>query len=156
MNEAGPRRRHKKSERRVIGHPGTDFETLSAGANFGVQLIGTEGIIDLRVDREPLVQVMQGSPFLPKADPRTWVPISSGGVGKPDLDPKTGSLVAGHILAGRDLIAAINEKRPTLCNAEDGRTIVEMICAVFQSHVENGARVTLPLKNRENPLATWR
>ena len=33
----------------------------------------------------------------------------------------------------------------------EGRTTIEMIAAVFESHRQN-ARVELPLKNRKNPL----
>ncbi len=57
-----------------------------------------------------------------------------------------------HILAGRDLIAAIREDRPPLCDGRQGATTVEMICAAFESHRLGGARVTLPLKTRVNPL----
>ncbi len=41
-------------------------------AGFGVQLIGTKGIVDLRSDREPFAQLLAGSPFLPADAPRQW------------------------------------------------------------------------------------
>jgi hypothetical protein len=63
--------------------------------------------------------------------------------------------VANHILAARDLLAAIQENRAPLCSAEDGRVTVEMISAVFASHRREGARVAIPLKEREHPLAGW-
>jgi hypothetical protein len=58
-----------------------------------------------------------------------------------------------HLTAGRDLIAAIREKRQPLCSAHDARMTVEMIAAVFESHRQNGQRVVLPLTSRDNPLA---
>jgi hypothetical protein len=64
--------------------------------------------------------------------------------------------VASHFVAGRDLIRAIRENRQPLCSAADGRQTVEMITAVFASHIKGGARVAFPLKERENPLAAWR
>jgi hypothetical protein len=58
-----------------------------------------------------------------------------------------------HVTPGRDLIAAIREDRAPLCSAEDGRVIVEMISAVFESHRLGGTRVTFPLKTRQAPLS---
>ena len=121
-------------------------------AGFGLQIIGTGGIIDMRCDAEPFAHLLAGSPFPPSKEPRAWVPISTAGPGKPEPDPNLRKLVISHVAAGRDLIAAIREDRQPLCSAEDGRTIVEMISAVFESHRLDGQRVTLPLKTRENPL----
>ena len=122
-------------------------------AGFGVQLIGTKGIVDIRSDREPFAQLLAGSPFLPAGGPRVWVPISSAGVGKPEPLAEMQDAGNRHLFAGRDLIAAMRGNRPPLCSAEDGRVVIEMISAVFESHRLNGQRVTLPLKTRQNPLA---
>lgn len=125
------------------------------GANFGLQLIGSEGIIDLRVDREPLAHLIAGSPFQPTDKPRPWVPISSAGPGLPEPIANLGNLVSSHLLAARDLLSAIREGREPLCNAAEGALTVEMIAAVFESHRMGGARVTLPLQTRGNPLALF-
>lgn len=121
-------------------------------AGFGVQLIGTEGIIDLRTDAEPAAQLLKGSPFRPTAEPRAWVPITSAGVGKPEPLTDIKALVAGHLLPARDLIASIREDRQPLCSAGDARMTIEMISAVFESHRLGGKRVTMPLETRVNPL----
>ena len=121
-------------------------------AGFGLQLIGTEGTIDFRPDQEPLAHLLAGSPFKPSAEPRAWVPITSAGVGKPEPIEDLANQVKNHILSGRDFLAAMREHRLPLCSAEDGRLVVEMICAVFESHRLGGQRVTWPLKNRTNPL----
>ena len=137
------------------GLPGF-FDSIQGGgtssAGFGLQLIGTEGIIDVRTDKEPAAQWLAGSPFRPTPEPRAWVPITSGGPGKPEPLADIRTLVAAHVLPGRDLLAAIRDDRPALCSAEDGRITLEMIMAVFESHRLGGARVTLPLQNRLNPL----
>jgi predicted dehydrogenase len=122
-------------------------------AGFGMQLIGTKGIVDLRSDREPFAQLLRGSPFLPAAEPRAWVPISSAGAGQPEPLAELKDGGNRHLFAGRDLIAAMRDKRAPLCSAGDGRVVVEMICAVFESHRLDGQRVTFPLKTRQNPLA---
>ena len=122
-------------------------------AGFGLQIVGTNGIIDLRIDKEPVAHILAGSPFQPVATPRAWTPISSAGIGKPEPIANLGKLAGGHILAGQDLIAAIRENRAPLCDAAQGRVIVEMIAAVFESHRLGGERVTFPLKMRGNPLA---
>jgi predicted dehydrogenase len=122
-------------------------------AGFGLQLVGTKGIIDLRVDQDPVAHFLAGNPFRPVKDTRAWQPISTAGLGQPE--PKTDEVkgVMAHLVGGRDLLAAIRENRPPLCSARDGRTTVEMIAAVFESHRQNGQRVTLPLADRGNPLA---
>jgi predicted dehydrogenase len=121
-------------------------------AGFGLQLIGTGGIIDLRCDAEPVAHILTGNPFQPGKEPRAWVPISSAGIGKPEPIENLGKLVSSHAVGGRDLIASIREDRAPLCSASDGRSIVEMISAVFESHRLGGTRVTFPLKTRQSPL----
>jgi predicted dehydrogenase len=119
---------------------------------FGIQLIGTEGVIDLRTDVEPAAQIFKGSPFRPTAEQLAWIPITTGGIGKPEPVATMKGDVAGHLIPGRDLIASIKEDRQPLCSAEDGRVIIEMISAVLESHRKQGQRVTLPLETRVNPL----
>jgi len=122
-------------------------------AGFGLQMIGSRGVIDLRGDAEPLAHILSGSPFLPKPRPGAWVPVTSAGIGKPEPISDIRAQIAGHIAPATDLIAAIQENRPPLCSAEDGRVVVEMIMAVFESHRLGGRRISLPLTCRENPLA---
>ena len=122
-------------------------------AGFGLQVIGTLGIIDLRIDTEPLGQILTGSPFKPTSEPRAWVPISTAGIGKPEPIANLGKEVMGHLTGARDLLAAMRDNRQPLCSAEEGRTTIEMICAVFESHRLGGQRAAWPLQTRENPLA---
>ncbi|CAN5687237.1 Gfo/Idh/MocA family oxidoreductase [soil metagenome] len=124
-----------------------------AASGFGLQIIGTKGIIDFRIDTEPLAQVLLGSPFRPVAEPHTWVPITTAGVGKPEPIEGLGAQVGGHLTAAYDLLASMRENRQPLCGAQEARTTVEMICAVFESHLQNGQRVSWPLTHRDNPLS---
>ena len=121
-------------------------------AGFGLQLIGTEGIIDLRGDAEPLAYLLPGSPFRPVAASKAWIPITTAGIGNPEPIKDIRNLVGGHHGPVLDLIAAINERREPLCSDKDGRTVLEMTMAIFESHRNGGARIGLPLKDRSNPL----
>lgn len=125
----------------------------SQQAGFGLQIIGADGIIDLRIDREPPAQILSGSPFDPKRGSRVWTPISTAGIGKPEPLAGIGGQVMGHTVGARDLMAAMREDRQPLCSASDGRATVEMICAVFESQRLNCQRVSFPLRTRVNPLS---
>ncbi len=124
-------------------------------AGFGIQLIGNKGLVDFRIDVDPIAHFVPGNPFQPTKEARPWTPITSAGVGEPEPLTKIGKDVAGHITAARDLISAISEKRDPLCNDKTCRTVVEMIHGVFASHVNNSANVALPLTQREHGLSPW-
>jgi len=127
-------------------------------ASFGMQIIGNQGVIDFRLDvdqhsdGEPVARLIHGCPFLPPTAPRSWTPITSAGLDKPEPIEGISKLVRGHHAAIHDLIAAIEEDREPLCNAKEGRSTVEMIFAVFESHRQHGARIAFPLKEKRHPL----
>ncbi|MDQ3622506.1 MAG: Gfo/Idh/MocA family oxidoreductase [Verrucomicrobiota bacterium] len=125
----------------------------NSAAGFGLQLIGARGIIDMRIDKHPIAHLLPGSPFEPAKDPRSWISITSAGVGQPEPIAGLATQLSSHLLQARDLIAAIRENRQPACNVYDGRVTVEMITSVFESHRLNGQRVTFPLQTRQNPLA---
>jgi len=106
-------------------------------ASFGLQIFGNEGVIDFRMDQEPFAWIQTGK------DAR-----------RPVLEDKDiAKKVSSHALSGLDLVAAIAENRAPLCDAMQGRQIIEMISSVFESHRLNGQRVTFPLQTRVNPLS---
>ena len=122
-------------------------------AGFGLQIVGTKGIIDFRIDKEPIAHILAGSPFTPAvAEARQWQPITTAGIGKPEPIASLGKSLSSHAAAGLDLVDAIRESREPACDAEQGREIIEMICSVFESHRLGGGRVPFPLQTRVNPL----
>ncbi len=125
-------------------------------AGFGLQLIGTKGVIDLRADREPLAHIRLGSPFLPSSEASPWLPVTSGGIFQPEPVENIKSWVGGHFAAIDDLFHAIEEERDPLCSARDGRAVLEMTMGVFESHRQGGARVDLPLQRRTHPFIDWK
>ena len=124
----------------------------SGNAGFGLQLIGSEGLINLRADTEPFAHLVSGSPFQPGKEAHAWKPISTGGPSVPEPMENLRDLVMTHARGGQDLIDAIEGNRRPLCSAEDGRILVETISGIFESHRQGGRRVELPLKERDNPL----
>lgn len=125
--------------------------TRSAG--FGLQIIGSEGFVDINCDKLPLAYLVRGNPFQPTAEPRAWVPITSAGPGKSEPIEDIADLVSHHVSPARDLITAIREDRQPLCSVDEGATTVEMICATFASHRESSKAVAIPLAHRGNELA---
>lgn len=121
-------------------------------AGFGLQLVGTKGIFDLRIDREPLAHIRRGNPHDPNLPSEPWLAVSSAGIDQREPIDELALRIAGHQEPGEDLIASIDEGRSPRCDAEAGRTTIEMISAVFESHRLGGIRVEIPLSRREHPF----
>ena len=115
----------------------------SKGTPFGARLIGTKGVISLQIDEEPLA-------ILERDGAKT--PITTAGIGKPEPMKDIRLINGEHHGAIRDLLAAIAEKRETLCGPEAGRETVELTLAVFASFAKDGTKVSLPLADRQHPL----
>ncbi len=122
-------------------------------SGFGVQLICSGAVVDLRMDMEPMIHVRKGNPFNPTTEPAPWVPFTSGGLGVVEPMKDIKQLVAGHGLPARDLVESIRDGREPLCGLGEATTIIEMIASVFESHRQGGRRVSFPLENRVNPLS---
>jgi hypothetical protein len=56
----------------------------------------------------------------------------------------------------RRLVEAIETDTQPPSSGEEGRWAFEMIMAIYQSHIEQGRRVELPLTDRRHPLERWR
>ena len=123
------------------------------GHGFGLHLIGNKGIIAIRADRQPFAYWVPGNPLGPTRESRPWIPFTTAGPGKPEGNLPTVQAVHNHVIPAKDLVRAIHEDRQPLCNLAEGGMTVEMICAVFESHRQNGAAVPIPLKERGNALA---
>lgn len=118
-------------------------------SRFAIQIYGSKGIIEYPSGYLPAVHILPDPGWSPGRSGAKWLPVTSAGVDKPETLP-TGNAV-GNVIAVRDLIAAIENNRQPLCNMYEGRTTVEMISAVFESHRRQSA-VAVPLENRKNPL----
>lgn len=124
-----------------------------AGGNpgrFAIQVFGTKGVIEMESGYLTKAWLLRDSSWSPGRSGKTWEPITSAGVGKAE-PRRDGSYEGGHLAAIADLMECIEQGRQPKCSAEDGRAIVEMIAAVFESQ-RLGTAVELPLKTRVNSL----
>ena len=133
------------------------FRSIKNGAGrpnrFGLTIFGTAGVIKMTFGYLPTAALLPDGSWAPGRTGKNWIPISSNGLDQKET-LKDGGLHAGNILAVRDLIDAVEEDRDPEASIHDARTATEMIVGLFESHRQGGARVTFPLSNRDNPLAT--
>ncbi len=122
----------------------------TAGNRFGLQIYGSKGIVELLTGYLPSAHFLADPSWSPGRSKAKWVPISSAGLDKPE--PLTDEGLAGNIAAVEDLIAAIEMDREPECSAYEGRVTVEMITAVFTSHLA-GKPVRFPLPTRNGPFS---
>jgi len=117
---------------------------------FGLQIYGTEGILDITTGYLPSVKYLPDPSWSPGQSGVKWESVSSAGLGKPEPLTETKDHGANR-QAVLELLAAIRENRQPNGSIYDGRAAVEMVVAVFESQ-RLGTPVDLPLKNRQNPL----
>lgn len=138
--------------RGVVGYFDSIANDGTRNAGFGLQLVGSEGIVNIQCDKHPLAWLCPGNPFQPTKEARPWIPISTAGAGEPEPRDDLSEMVSHHGAPAHDLIMSIREDRQPLCNLEEGRLTVEMVCGVFESHRIGSQAVEFPLKERENSL----
>jgi len=121
---------------------------------FALRIYGSHGIIEIQENVLPEIWILEDRSWNSGRGGGNWKRVSSAGIDRPEplTDPK---YRRRHHVPIEDLLASIEGHREPLCGMYEGRRIVEMIAAVFESHRQGGP-VTLPLQNRENPLATLR
>lgn len=138
--------------RGVVGYFDSIANDGTKSAGFGLQLVGSEGIVNIQCDKHPLAWLCPGNPFEPTTKPRPWIPISTAGIGLPEPRGDLSELVSHHGAPARDLVLSIREDRQPVCNLAEGALTVEMVCAVFESHRLGSQAVEFPLKERQNSL----
>ena len=131
------------NSQRAVGPGGT--------GRFGLRILGSEGQIDVLTGHLPAAHILQDPLWNPGRSGKTWQKISSAGISQPE-PLQDGGLAGGNVLAVKDLLESIEEDRLPEANVYEARTTVEMIAAVFASHLAKEP-VQIPLKNRENPLS---
>ncbi|GIX03377.1 MAG: 3-chlorobenzoate-3,4-dioxygenase dehydrogenase [Planctomycetaceae bacterium] len=129
----------------------------NAGQNsprFTLQLLGTRGVIEVVPGYLEPAWWLDDPSWGTSRSRQRWIAITSAGPDQPE--PLSGrGLHAGNLAAVDDLLQALEQRRLPLCSHLDGRAVVEMILAVFASHIRGGIAVELPLTQREHPLHHW-
>jgi len=131
------------------------FDSIRGGGGnprrFGLEVRGSKGIIQMfDTGHLPVAHLLEDSSWTPARTGKKWIPISSQGAGKAET-VKNGGLHGGNVLAVNDLIDAVENDRQPISSIYGALAATEMIAAVFESHRLDGP-VSLPLKNRKNPL----
>lgn len=80
--------------------------------------------------------------FLHPANDVRWQPLP---------EPGAAEFPAHQRSMARDLVHAVTTGEPTLCSVRDGAWAIEMLTAVYRSHL-SGRRVEFPLTDRSDPL----
>ncbi|GAB5440799.1 MAG: Gfo/Idh/MocA family oxidoreductase [Fuerstiella sp.] len=125
----------------------------NAGGNprrFALQIYGSKGILEVQENVLAPVWILQDASWNPGRGGGTWKPVTTAGIDQPEplTDPKYRSR---NQVPVEDLLDAIEMDRQPECSMYEGRKIVEMTAAVFESHRLNRP-VKFPLETRVNPL----
>lgn len=122
------------------------------GPRYYVEVCGTKGIAHVGYSSFGPTYFCEDPTWMPGESKAVWQPITSNGLNKPEtLDPK--KIDNGNIWIVNDLIEAIEKDCPPLDSIHDGRASLEMILAIYESHMREKL-VELPLKNRRHPLTS--
>lgn len=126
-----------------------------AAGPFGMEIIGTKGIVRLISGFAPTISLLAGPDRAPTTRTEQWVDWN-GGVDpskEATLDGLTG-YDASHRRVVRDWLLAIEEDREPLGSGERAMKAIEMAHGVFEAGI-SGKRVPFPLVKRTHPLAAW-
>ena len=121
-------------------------------AGFGLTIVGNEGLVNLRCDKEPMAFFKKGIPWNPASEPKGWEAIGQNGPGSPPFPPQEIHDLHHHVTSCNDLLAAIEEDRLPLCNHLEAKETVEMVISTFESHRQGSKAISFPLDVRDNPL----
>ena len=116
---------------------------------WGLELVGSKGIIRILADIFPRILMLQSSGWTDQGRSDEWKVIPG--------DPTVNATEAerGFAPANRrvleDWLNAIEQGREPICSGKAATRALEMVMAVYESALTRG-RVLLPLKNRRHPL----
>jgi predicted dehydrogenase len=132
---------------RVHGYFASQRSDDQSGARWGLELYGSQGVIQLRAGMDPPVWILRSNSWAPDWGPKKaqWERMP------PPPQQDTGQAAANARLV-RDLLESIEQDRQPRSSGYDGRWALEMIFGVYESQ-RTGRRAALPLKQRRHPLA---
>lgn len=117
-------------------------------SRFGVQVFGTEGVIEFLTGYPSTVSLLRDPSWSPLRSGKSWEPVAA--LESPENSSPGNSLHGGNVAAVKDLLSCIETDRQPRCSMYDARWTIEMIQGVIASHAAGG-RVSVPLKERKHP-----
>ncbi len=135
----------------VTGYFASKRGAGGGAGRFGLRIFGSRGMIEMQSGYLKPAYLLKDPAWSPGRTGSKWEFITSGGVGKPE-PVKDGGHGGANVVAAADLISAIEGDRQPVSSVYDARSATELIVATFESH-RVGGPVSLPLENRQNPLA---
>ncbi len=134
----------------TVAYFGSRRKAMGDPSRYALQILGTEGIIEIREGTLPSVKYLDDPSWCPGRSGAQWQDVSSAGIALPE--PLSGpQYEARHALGIRDLLSSIENSRPPLCNVHESLAVTEMIISVFESHRQRKP-VSLPLETRDHPF----
>lgn len=117
---------------------------------WGMELIGTRGTVRILADISPRIFLRRPLEWAGSGSTERWVPVE----GDPTLDwtAEEKSVARANQRVVDDWLDAIRTDREPACSGLAGMRALEMAHAVFAAGLAR-ARVSLPLANRQHPLA---
>lgn len=115
--------------------------------HWGMDIYGAKGMILIRMDVAPHIKWLDDPTWTPGLTGKAWQDLPD----MPEFEIKE-ERTERHKWLVDDLMDAIETGRRPVAGLHDGRIAQEMIQGVFQSWVEGGGPVKLPLEQRSHPL----
>ena len=135
----------------VQGHFASQKIRTGTGGRFELALYGSAGAIMIHIDQDPAIYVLADPLWSPGKSGAAWKPLS-GAPGNADPSGLRGAEAANKRLV-EDLLRAVEAGGESVASVHEGRAVLEMILAVYASHLRGG-RAALPLADRRHPLGS--
>lgn len=146
-----------------VGYFDSIADDATDSEGFGLRVIGSEGVIDMKCDRFPFAYVQPGNPWDVRRPQRDWQPllvIDADAAGRNSGESLRAAKqafddVMSHRAVAADLINAMVHRTQPLCDGASAAMTIEMITAVMASHVAHGRATPIPLEDRGQPFDHW-
>lgn len=128
-------------ENGVSGFFDSRKDQAGGGERYGMEIVGSEGILSLRGGTASMVAIYPYALFAPTNFSQQWEKL--------ELDNTP--LYTGNQYAIVDMIDAIENNREPISSGRAAIAALEMILGAYESQI-TGGRVEIPMINRKHPL----
>lgn len=134
------------------GVPGyfSSMKNKDGGGRWGMDICGSQGVMTIRMNVDAEVHILRDPAWAPGGTGVKWEPLPDA-----PAPPQGEQKLTRYLPIIDDVIACIGSDRLPMCSIQDGRDALEMTQAVFESYIQGGNRVAIPLKERAHPLKRW-